>query len=63
LILIPLIFLIVYLPIKTFLLLFFRHRGYVDGIPGFVFAIMSGMHHSIAFLKLWELKESKNINA
>jgi len=54
---------LVYLPIKTFLLLFFRHRGYVDGIPGFVFAIMSGMHHSIAFLKLWELKESKNINA
>jgi len=50
---------IVYLPIKTFFELFLRHRGYVDGIPGFIFAVMSGMHHAIAFLKLWELKESK----
>ncbi len=44
-------------PIVTFFLIFFRHRGYVDGIPGFVFATMSGMHHAIAYLKLWELKK------
>jgi len=50
---------IFYKPIKTFFMLFLRHRGYVDGIPGLIFAVMSGMHHAIAFLKLWELKESK----
>ena len=46
-------------PLKTFLQLFIRHRGYVDRIPGFVFAVMSGMHHSVAFLKLWELQEKE----
>jgi len=46
-------------PLKTFIQLFLRHRGYVDGIPGFVFAVMSGLHHAIAYLMLWELKEKK----
>lgn len=46
-------------PLKTFLQLFVRHKGFVDGIPGFVFAVMSGLHHSIAFLMLWELYEKK----
>lgn len=46
-------------PLKTFLQLFVRHRGYVDGIPGFVFALMSGLHHTVAFLMLWELYERK----
>jgi len=41
-------------PLNTFISLFFRHKGFVDGIPGFVFALMSGMHHRIAYLKLWE---------
>jgi len=51
---------IIFKPTKTFLQLFIRHRGYVDGIPGFVFAVMSGMHHLVAYLILWEMKE-KNI--
>jgi glycosyltransferase involved in cell wall biosynthesis len=42
-------------PKTTFLSLFFRHKGFVDGFPGFVFAVMSGMHHLVAYLKLWEL--------
>ncbi|MCB9812864.1 MAG: glycosyltransferase family 2 protein [Pseudomonadales bacterium] len=49
----------VYLPLKTFLMMFLRHKGFVDGIPGFVFAIMSGMHHAIAYLLLWEIKENR----
>lgn len=46
-------------PLITFLQIFFRHRGYVDGIPGFVFALMSGMHHAVAYLKLWELNQKE----
>lgn len=42
-------------PWVTFGSLYFRHRGYVDGLAGFVFALMSGLHHSVAYLKLWEL--------
>lgn len=41
-------------PLNTFVSLFFRHKGFVDGIPGFVFALMSGIHHQVAYLKLWE---------
>jgi len=49
---------ILYLIIKpkmTFFTLFLRHKGFVDGIPGFVFALFSGLHHFVAYLKLWEL--------
>lgn len=49
----------IYQPAKTFLSLFFRHKGFVDGIPGFIFALMSGIHHQIAFLKLWEKQNAK----
>lgn len=42
-------------PLHTFLLLFFRHRGYVDGFPGFVFALFSGLHHALAYMKLGDL--------
>ncbi len=45
-------------PLRTFFSLYFRHKGFVDGAPGFVFAVMSGLHHSIAYLKLWEIYES-----
>ncbi|MFZ5437853.1 MAG: glycosyltransferase family 2 protein [Patescibacteria group bacterium] len=46
-----------WLPVWTFAKLYFRHRGYVDGYPGLVFALMSGLHFSIAYLKLWELQQ------
>lgn len=48
---------IIFKPFETFFMLFLRHRGYVDGIAGFVFALMSGMHHAISYLKLWELNQ------
>lgn len=44
----------VFKPVSTFFWLFVRHKGFYDGIPGFVFAVMSGLHHPIVFLKLWE---------
>lgn len=43
-----------WLPMVTFCSLFIRHRGYVDGLAGFIFALMSGLHHSVSYLKLWE---------
>lgn len=43
-------------PIQTFFNLYFRHKGFVDGVPGFVFALMSGVYHTISFLKRWELQ-------
>ncbi len=40
--------------LKTFLLLFFRHKGFRDGFPGFVFSFYSGLHHITAYVKFWE---------
>ncbi len=49
-----------WLPKITFLSLYIRHRGYVDGAAGFVFALMSGLHHAVSYLKLWEIKNYGN---
>lgn len=46
---------LIYLPLKTFILLFVRHKGFMDKIPGFVFSVMSGLFHPVAYLKLWAL--------
>jgi glycosyltransferase involved in cell wall biosynthesis len=46
-------------PIITFLKLFIRHKGFVDGIAGFIFAFFSGLHHPVAYLKLWDLYKTK----
>lgn len=38
-----------------FILIYFRHKGFVDGFPGFVFALFSGFHHSVAYIKYWQI--------
>lgn len=43
-------------PIVTFFSLFIRHKGLLDGFPGFVFALMSSIFHQVTLLKFWELK-------
>lgn len=50
----------VYKPLLTFGSLFLRHKGFADGLAGFVFAVMSGVYWQISYLKLWEIHERKN---
>lgn len=45
--------------IKTFLLLFIRHKGFMDGFPGFVFSLYSGLHHVTSYVKFWEFYKQK----
>ena len=45
----------VWLPIKTFFMLYFRHKGLLDGFAGFVFAVFSGLHFVLAYIKFWEM--------
>ena len=47
-------------PLLTFGSLYFRHKGFYDGLPGFVFALMSGLYWTISYLKLWELYVKNN---
>lgn len=41
----------IFYPIKTFFLLFFRHKGFMDGWYGLVFAYWSSLHYPIAYKK------------
>lgn len=43
-----------FLPLTTFLAIFIRHKGFMDGFSGFVFALWSGLYFPMSFLKLWE---------
>lgn len=38
-------------PLVTFLKLYIRHKGFMDGVAGFRFALYSGMHYAIAYKK------------
>jgi len=38
-------------PITTFFSLYVRHKGFMDGVTGFEFALYSGMHWAIAYKK------------
>ncbi|NCN50965.1 MAG: LPS biosynthesis protein [Candidatus Pacebacteria bacterium CG10_big_fil_rev_8_21_14_0_10_44_54] len=44
-------------PCQTFFRLFLRHRGYVDGWRGLLFASLSAAHHPLVAVKLWEQQE------
>lgn len=46
-------------PIHWFFLAYFRHRGYVDAFPGFVFAWYSSLRFPLAYIKLFELTHEK----
>ena len=41
-------------PLATFVNIYFRHLGLVDGYPGFVFALFSGLTHAVAYIKYWQ---------
>jgi glycosyltransferase involved in cell wall biosynthesis len=38
-------------PVQTFMSIFFRHKGFMDGWPGFIFALWSALHFPIAYKK------------
>jgi len=43
--------------ISVFLSRYIRHKGFVDGFPGLVFALFSGLHYPVAFIKYWGRKK------
>lgn len=44
-------------PFATFLNIYIRHKGFLDGFAGFVFATFSSLHHVTTYIKY---KEAKN---
>lgn len=47
-------------PIIWFIKAYLRHRGYVDGFPGFVFALFSSFRFPVAYIKFLINHENRN---
>jgi len=45
-------------PFWRFLEIFLRHKGFIDGFPGLVFAMYSGLHIRTSYIKYYEKKKS-----
>lgn len=45
---------LVALPLFWFLKTYFRHRGYKDGFPGFVYSWFSSLRFPVSYIKYWE---------
>lgn len=45
-------------PLLTFLNIYIRHRGYLDGFRGFIWALFSGAHYFFAYIKYYYRKEN-----
>lgn len=41
-------------PKLVFLNLFFRHKGFMDGMHGFIWSLFSALHYPIAYFKYWQ---------
>lgn len=46
-------------PLLWFMKAYFRHKGFVDGFPGFVFALFSSLRFPVAYVKYWSNHESR----
>ena len=47
-------------PIFWFVKAYIRYRGYVDGFPGFIFALFSALRFPIVYIKYWSNHENRN---
>lgn len=48
-----------WLPIVWFTKTFFRHKGFEDGLAGFVFSVFSALRYWLAYINLYEKHQSK----
>lgn len=48
-------------PTLRFLQIYLRHKGFMDGFPGFIFAVYSGLHITTSYIKYWEKKKNGNV--
>ncbi len=46
-------------PTIWFISTYFRHKGFVDGLPGFIFSLMSSLRFPVIYFKLWELNHAR----
>ncbi len=42
-------------PLIVFLNLYILHKGFLDGVRGFIWSLFSGLHYPIAYFKFWQM--------
>ena len=47
------------IPISYFLKLYIRHKGFLDGMPGFVWSLFSALHFPLAYFKYWQMAKEE----
>lgn len=47
-------------PLVRFLEIYLRHKGFMDGYPGLIFALYSGLHLRTSYTKYWEKVRTKS---
>ncbi len=50
-------------PLLRFIWMYIIQRGFLDGMPGFIFAVMISYHEFVINAKLWELRHRKDVPA
>lgn len=45
------------LPISSFLRLYVRHKGFLDGTRGFVWSLFSSLHYPLSYFKYWQTQK------
>ena len=48
-----------WLPLAWFVKTYFRHKGFQDGLAGFVFSVFSALRYWLAYINLYEKHQSK----
>ncbi len=46
-------------PTMWFLKTYFRHKGFIDGFPGFVFSLFSSIRYWVIYIKWWQMNFSE----
>lgn len=47
-------------PFVNFLNLYVRHKGFLDGMPGFIWCLFSSLHFPVAYFKYWQENYEKD---
>ena len=50
-------------PFYTFFMMYFRHKGFMDGFPGFVFALFSSVRFWLIYIKVWQFREKSSLTS
>ena len=52
----------IFRPVGRFFSMYFVKRGFLDGVPGLIIAVMGSIYPFLKYAKCWEIQNRKNKN-